>query len=171
MFRMNKHSKCFVNIVVHLLSHVRLFVTPWTVARQAPLSSTISRRLLKFMSIESVMLSNHLFLCHPLLLLPLIFPTSGSFPMSWLFEIRRPKYWSSTSALFLPMNIQPWFPSGLTGLILQCKGLSRVFITLREIQRVSSVLFSGISNTRYCPSLPDIFCHMGQTGNRGLAAA
>ena len=66
---------------VQLLSRVRLFATPWTAARQASLSITNSRRLLKLMSVESVMPSNHLILCHPLLLLPSIFPTSGSFQM------------------------------------------------------------------------------------------
>ena len=59
----------WVVIVVQSLSRVRLFVTPWTVALQAPLSSIISQSLLKFMSIESMMLSNHLILCHPLLFL------------------------------------------------------------------------------------------------------
>ena len=79
---------------VQLLSHVWLFVTPWTAARQASLSFTISRSLLKFMSIELMMQSNCLILCRPLLL-PSIFPRlSGSFPMSWLVHIRWPKYWS-----------------------------------------------------------------------------
>ena len=62
-------------VVVQLLSHVRLFVTPWTVACQASLSFTISWSLLKLMSIKSVMPSNHLILCPPLLLLPSIFPS------------------------------------------------------------------------------------------------
>ena len=65
----------FHPILVQLLSHVQLFVTPWTAACQASLSFTISRSLLKLMSIESVMPSNHLILCHPLLLLPAIFPS------------------------------------------------------------------------------------------------
>ena len=63
-------------IVVQLLSHIRLFVTPWTAARQATLSFTISQSLLKLMSIESVMPSNHLIFCHSLLLLPSIFNLS-----------------------------------------------------------------------------------------------
>ena len=67
---------------VQSFSHVRLFVTPWTVACQASLSITNSQSLLKLMSIESVMPTNYLILCHPLLFLPSIFPTSGSFPMS-----------------------------------------------------------------------------------------
>ena len=67
---------CFSLVVaVLLLSHVRLFVAPWTAACQAPLSSTVSQSLLKFKSLESVMLSNHLILCRPLLLLPSIFPS------------------------------------------------------------------------------------------------
>ena len=79
-------------VVVQSLSCVRLFVTPWTAACQASLSITNSRSLLKLMSIESVMPSNHLILCCPLLLLPSI-PVSGSFPVSQFF-IRWPKYWS-----------------------------------------------------------------------------
>ena len=67
---------------VQSLSRVRLFATPWTTARQASLSITNSRSSLKLMSIESVMPSNHLILCHPLLPRPQSFPASGSFPMS-----------------------------------------------------------------------------------------
>ena len=81
-------------IVVQLLTHIWLFVTPWTAAHQAPLSSTISQSLLKFMSIESVTLSNHLFLCCPLLLLPSIFPSISVFSKELTFYIRWPKYWS-----------------------------------------------------------------------------
>ena len=73
------------NVIVPSLSHIRLFVTPWTAARQASLSFIISRSLLRLMSIEPVMPSNHLILCHPLLLLPSIFPSIRVFPMSWLF--------------------------------------------------------------------------------------
>ena len=71
-------SEMTVTVVLSLvqsLSHVRLFETPWTTAHQAPLSSTISWSLFKFMSIELVMLSNHLILCRPLLLLPPVFPS------------------------------------------------------------------------------------------------
>ena len=70
---------------VHSLSHVWLFETPWTAAHQAPLSTSNSRSLLKLMSIESVMPSNHLSLCCPLVLLPSIFPASWSFLMSQFF--------------------------------------------------------------------------------------
>ena len=71
-------------VAVHLLCHVRL-CDPWTAARQASLSFTVSRSLLKLISIESMMLSNHLTLCHPLLICLQSFPVSGSFPMSQLF--------------------------------------------------------------------------------------
>ena len=113
-------------MVVRLLSHVWLFATPWTASYQTFLSFTISWSLLKFMSIELVMPSNHLIFCCPLVLLPLDFPASGSFPMSRLFASGGQSIGASTSAL--PMNIQGWFPLELTGLIsLQFKGLLRVF--------------------------------------------
>ena len=90
---------CFRVIVfqfssVQSLSRVRLFVTPWTAARQASLSVTNSQSFLKLMSIESVMPSSHLILCRPLLFCPQSFPASGSFQMSQFFAIRWPKYWS-----------------------------------------------------------------------------
>ena len=81
-------------VVIHSLGSIWLFVIPWTVACQAPLSSAISWSLLKFMSIESVMLSNHLILCHPLLLLPSIFPSIRGFSTEAFLLIRWPKYWS-----------------------------------------------------------------------------
>ena len=81
-------------VVVHLLSRVRLFATPWTAARQASLSFTISQSLLRLVSIESVMPSNHLILCCPLLLLPSIFPSKRVFPNESVLRIRWPKYWS-----------------------------------------------------------------------------
>ena len=77
-----------------LLSLVQLFVTPWTAVYQASLSITNSRSLLKLISIESVMPSNHLILCHPLLLLPLIFPNIRVFSNESVLCIRWPKYWS-----------------------------------------------------------------------------
>ena len=77
-----------------MLSHVQLFATPWTAARQASLSFTNFGSLLKLMSIESVMPSNHLILCHPLLLLPSIFPSNRVFPNKSILYISWPKYWS-----------------------------------------------------------------------------
>ena len=79
---------------VQLLSHVQLFVTPWTAARQASVSITNSRSLLKLMSIESVLPSNHLILCRPLLLPPSIFPIIRVFSKESVLCIRWPKYWS-----------------------------------------------------------------------------
>ena len=113
---------------VQLLSPVPLFVTPWTAAHQASLSITNSQSLLQLMSIESVTPSKHLILCHPFLLLPSIFSSIMVFPKKSTLRICWPKHWSFSSALVFPMNIQDWFPLGLTGLIsLQSKGLSRVF--------------------------------------------
>ena len=117
--------------VVQSLSHVQLFVTAWTAACQASLSFTTSWNLLKLMSIESVMPSNHLILCHSLLLLPSIFPNIRVFffsPKIQLFALGGQSIRASASASVLPMNVQVWFPLGWTGWIsLQSKGLSRVF--------------------------------------------
>ena len=79
---------------VQLLSCVQLFVTPWTAARQASLYTINSRSLLKLMSIKLVMPSNHLILCHPLLLLPLIFPSIRVFSKKSVLCIKWPKNWS-----------------------------------------------------------------------------
>ena len=79
---------------VQSLSRVRLFLSPWTAAGQAPLSSTISWSWLKFMSTEQMMLSNHLILCCPLLLLPSVFPSIRVFSSESGVRIRWPKYWS-----------------------------------------------------------------------------
>ena len=81
---------------VQSLSHVQLFVTPWTAACQASLSITNSQSLLKLMSIESVMTYNYLSLCCPLLLLPSIFPSIRVFSNESALNIRWPKYWSSS---------------------------------------------------------------------------
>ena len=91
------------------LSHVRLFVTPWTAAHQASLFFTISPSLFKLMSIESMMPSYHLILCHPFVpfsSFPQSFPASGSFPMSQFFTSGGPSIGVSASASVLPMNIQ-----------------------------------------------------------------
>ena len=88
---------------VQSLSYVQLFVTPWTKACQASLSITNSRSLLKLMPIEWVMPSNHLILCHPLLLLPSIFPSSRVFSNESVLCIRWPKYWSFSFTIS-PLN-------------------------------------------------------------------
>ena len=86
-------------IVAQLLSHVRLFTTPWTAAHQAPLIFTISQSLLKLLSIESVMPSNHLVIFHPLLLMPSIFPSIRAFSNELALCIRWPKYWSFSCSI------------------------------------------------------------------------
>ena len=112
--------------VVQLLSHVWLFMTLWTAAGQASLSLTISKSLPKFMSIELVMLSNHLILYCPLLLLLQSLQASGSFPK--LASGGQSIGASGTSASVFPMSIQGWFPLELTSFIsLVSRGLSRVF--------------------------------------------
>ena len=88
------HQDCDQSVAIQSLNRVRLFVTPCTVACQAPLSSTISQSLLKFMSIDLVLPSNHLILCCPLLLLPSIFPSIRVFSNELALCIRWPKYWS-----------------------------------------------------------------------------
>ena len=89
--------------VVQLLSHVQLFATPWTAAHQGSLTFTNSRNLLKLMSIESVVPSNHLILCHPLLLLPSIFPSIRVFSSEAALHIRWLKYWSFSFSI-IPSN-------------------------------------------------------------------
>ena len=130
----NLISQIIINlqvVVVQLLSCVPLFAIPWTVALQASLSFIISQSLLKFMSVESVMPSNYLIPCCPLLLLPSIFPSIRDFSNE-LALIKWSSIGASVSASVLPMNIQGWFLLGLAGLILlQSQGLSKVFRSLR----------------------------------------
>ena len=90
----SKLSVAFVIVAIQSLSHVWLSVIPWTAAHQASLSFTISQSSLKLMSIESVMPSNHLILCHPLLLLPSIFPSIRVFSSESALSIRWPEYWN-----------------------------------------------------------------------------
>ena len=126
-------KKCSSSLIiqsssVQSLSRVRLFATPWIAAHQASLSITSSRGLVKLMSIESVMPSNHLIFCHPLLLLPSIFPAWGSFQMSQFFSSGGQSIGVSASTSVLPVNTQDWSPLGWTCWIsLQSNGLSRVF--------------------------------------------
>ena len=87
---------------VQFLSHVQLFATPWTAARQASLSITNSWSLLKFMSIESVMPSNHLILCHPLFFPPSIFPSIRIFSCESVICTRWPNYWSCSFSISPP---------------------------------------------------------------------
>ena len=110
------------------LSHIWLFVTPWTAACQASLSITNSHSLPKHMSVELVMPSNHLILCHPFSSYPQSFPASGSFQRGQLFASGGQMIGVSAPTSVLPVNTQDWSPSGWTGWIsLQSKGLARVF--------------------------------------------
>ena len=103
-------------------------MTPWTAARQTSLSITNSWSLLKLLCIMSLMPSNHLVLCHPLLLSPSLFPSIRSFPMSQFLASGGQSIEVSASTLVLPMDIQDRFPLGWTNWIsLQSKGLSRLF--------------------------------------------
>ena len=103
-------------------------MTQWAIAHDTPLSSTVSQSLLKFMSIESMMLSKHLILCYPFSMCPPFFLASESFPLGWHSSLGGQGIGTLGSASVLPMNIQGWFPLGLTGLTsLPSKGLSRVF--------------------------------------------
>ena len=132
-------------VVFQSLSHVWLFVTPWTAAYQDSLSFTISRNLLKLMSIESVMPSNHLILWHPFILLPSIFPSirvfSSESALHKSIGTLGQSIGASASALVLPMNIQVWFSLELIGLIfLLSRGFSRVFsnTTVQKCQSFSA---------------------------------
>ena len=142
------------------LSSFWLLVTPWTAACQASLSFTIPQSLLKLMSTESVMASNHLILCRPLLLLPSIFPSIRVF-FSQFFASGGQGIEVSASASVLPINIQAWFPLGWPGWIsLQSKGLSRVFsnITFQKHQFFSlqpSLWSNSYKRWLYGPSLQD----------------
>ena len=112
---------------VQSLSHVRL-CTPWTTARQKPLSITNSQTLPKLMSIESGMPSNHLILCCPLHLLPSIFPGIRVFSNESVLHIRWPKYWHFSFSISPSKEYSGLISLRLTGLIpLQTKGLSRIF--------------------------------------------
>ena len=118
-------NKLIFVVVVQSHSHVWLFANPWTGACQASLSFTASQSLLKVMSIEWVMPSNHLTLFSSHLQ---SFSASVSFPMSQLFASGGQRIGVSASTSVLPLNTQDWSPLGWTGWIsLQSKGLSRVF--------------------------------------------
>ena len=115
-------------VVVQSLNHVRLLATLWTAAHQAFLSFTICRSLLKLMSIESVMLSNRLILCHPLLLLPSIFPSIRVFSNESALRIRLPKYWSFSFSIS-PSNEY----SGLISFRIDCFDLFAVQWTVKSL--------------------------------------
>ena len=129
--------------IVQSLSRVQLFATPWTAASQASLFFTIFRSLLKLMSIELLMPSNHLILCHPLLLLPSIFPSIRVFSSELALHIRWPKYWSISFSIS-PSNAY----SGLISFRIDCFVLLAVQGTLKSLlqhhsSRASVFLYSA----------------------------
>ena len=131
----------WVLFLVQSLGSVPLFTTSWTAAHLSSLSFTVSQSLLKFMSFELVMLSNRLILCHPLLLLPLVFPSIRVFSNESALHVMWESIGASVSTLVLPVNIQGWLPLGLTGLIsLPSKALSRIFSNTTVESINSSVL-------------------------------
>ena len=150
------HSFLWLNAIqlhifssVQLLSHVRLFETPWIAARQASLSITNSQSPPKPMSIESMMPSSHPIFCRPLLLLPPILPSIRVFSNELTLHVRWPKYWSFSFNIS-PSNEHPGLISlGWTGWIsLQSKGLSRVFSnTTVQKHQFFSAQFSSQSNS------------------------
>ena len=145
-------SSMFTASVQFSYSRCPIFATPWTAACQASRFTTNSCSLLKPRSIKSVMPSNHLILCHPLLLPPSIFPSIKVFPVSQFFASGGQSIGLSASASVLLMNIQDWFPLGLTGLIsLHSKGLSIVFSNTT----VQNHQFFG-SQLSLCPTLTSI---------------
>ena len=125
---------------VQLLSHVWLFVTPWTATHQASLSMTNSQSFLKLMPIELVMPSNHLILCCPILLLPSIFPSVRVFSKKSVLCIRWPKYWSFSFSISPSIEYLGLISLGLTGLIFL-----RVPWTARRLNQ--SILTKSVLNT------------------------
>ena len=151
-------AEFLVVVIVQSLSHIQLFATSWTAAGQASLSLSVSQSLPKFMFIASVMPSSHLILWCPLLLLPSIFLSIRTFPMSRLFASGDQNTRASLASV-LPVNIQDWSPLRLTSLIsLLSRGLSEVFLrtTVRRHQffGVLPPLGSSSHNHMWPPGRP-----------------
>ena len=130
---------CFV-VVIQLLNHVLFFVTPWTAACQTSLSFTVSQNLLKLRSTESVMPFNHLILCHPLLLLPSIFPSIRVFSSESALRIRWPKHWSFRGSISSSSE-----HSGLSSFRINspcCPRDSQEFSPAPQFERISSSALS-----------------------------
>ena len=129
-FLIKQMGRCVVlrkNSVFQSLSHVQLFVTPWTAAYQSSLSFTISWSLLQLMSFESMIPSNHLILCCPLPLVLSIFPSIRVLTSESVLHIRWPKYWSFSFSISPSNKYSGLISFRIDGLILQSKGLSSVF--------------------------------------------
>ena len=160
----------FISQSVQLLSRVRLFVTPWTVARQASLSITNSRSSLKLTSVELVMLSNHFILCRPLLLLPSIFPSIRVFSKESVLRIKWPKYWSFRFSIS-PSNEHPGLISfrmdWLDLLAVQgtVKSLLQHHSPKHQFYEIVAVPKSSICARRHTPSVhpqPNSPTHLNQ---------
>ena len=152
---LSSHEKTCRFSSVQLLRHVWLFVAPWAAARQASLSNTKTWSLPKLISIESVMPSGRLNLCHPISSCPQSFPASGSFQMSQFFTSGSQSIGASASTSVLPMNTQDWFPLGWIGWIsLQSKGL----IESSPTPQFKSINYSVLSPL-YSPTLTSIHDH------------
>ena len=137
--QVNEICHCFHFSSVQSLSRVRLFVTPWTAACQASLSITKSRSSPKLMSIESVMPSNRLILCRPLLLLPSIFPGIRVFSDESAFPIRWPKY-CSFSLSISPSNEHP----GLISFRMDCFHLTPFYLPWSDGTRCHDLHFLNV---------------------------
>ena len=141
---------------VQLLSRVRLFTTPWIAACQASLSITISRSSLRLMSIESVMPSSHLILCHPLLLLPPIPPSIRVFSNESTLPMRWPKYWSFSFSI-IPSKEIP----GLSSFRMDWLDLLAVQGTLKSLlqHHSSKSISSSVLSLLHSPTLTSIHDH------------
>ena len=130
-------------VVVQLLSHVLLFVTPWIAARQASLSLTISQSLLRLVSIELVMPSNHLILCHPLLLLPSVFPSISVFYNESAIHIRWPEYWSSSFSISPSNECSELIFFGIDWFdLLAVQGTLKSLLRHRQVEGINSSVLS-----------------------------
>ena len=129
-----------VVFVVQSLSHVQLILIPWTAARQASLSFTIFWSLLKLMSIESMMPSNHLILCHSLLLMPSIFPSIRIFSNESALCIRWPKYWALALCCYYKSCWKRFWTNFRITLIQ--KYMFRMTLTLKDFNMIRRVIWS-----------------------------
>ena len=144
-------------MVVHWLSHVRLFVTPWTAAHQASLFLTISWSLLKLMSIELVMSSNHLILCYPFFLLPSVFPSIRVFSNELALHNRWPKYWNYSIS---PSNEY----SGLISFRMKCFDHLAVQGTLKSFLQHHSLKASILQSATFSMvQLSHLYMTVGKT--------
>ena len=135
-------ARILVVVVVQSLSRVQFFVTPWTAARQASLFFTVSPCLLKLVSVESVMASNHLLLCHSLLL-PSIFSSIRVFSKKSALHIRWTKYWSFSFSISLSNEYSGLISCGINGFDLAVQGTLKSLFQCHKFEEVSSLALSS----------------------------